>query len=225
MTTKEMEWTKVTGLGHNDYVEMLEKELERLCKSSEPINDARNDDESFLEKKDTSKQKEPYVLTCIKCGVVKELHDFATDSTCNKCAGLEESQPTCTEERPCVNCFAGVKPCLGPAPKTLAPLPAGEHESQGENMREPLKLLPCPVDKIESGLSDEEFYDQVTTACQDCPNQKPSETETELRDMCYELAARLYRHVDMRCTCKDPDCLNDRQTLMDYTRMKEELKG
>ena len=50
-------------------------------------------------------------------------------------------------------------------------------------------------------------------------------TETELRRMCAKLACRLYRHVDMRCTCKDPDCLNDRQTLIDYTALKGELKG
>jgi len=46
-----------------------------------------------------------------------------------------------------------------------------------------------------------------------------------LEIMCAELATRLYRHVDMRCTCKDPDCLNDRQTLIDYTKLKGELKG
>ena len=29
-------------------------------------------------------------------------------------AQAAQGEPTCTEERPCINCFAGTRPCLGP---------------------------------------------------------------------------------------------------------------
>lgn len=45
------------------------------------------------------------------------------------------------------------------------------------------QLKPCPVDKIESGLDDETFADQVWSACQSCPNRAPSQAEAEMREV------------------------------------------
>ena len=52
---------------------------------------------------------------------------------------------------------------------------------------------PCPVDKIESGLDDETFADQVWSACQSCPNRAPSQADAEMLEV---ILGALSRRID-----------------------------